>query len=378
MARRHDRERRGKSVRNRQSRGCRFARTARASGTLKSKLRGIRFLLAVAFVVRCIGGPADGLAAQVSLNLMTFNIKGDGGSLAERTGANSWYPLFGNGAARKERALSVIGTYGPDLLSVQELKENQLADLLGSAALAGYAYYGAGRETGTTGDSNGVFYRTSRFTRLDQGDFWLSSTPDVPGTVFPGNGSDTGNPRMATWMKLYDNQSKATYFVLSTHWSLDSLARQQGASLIRTQIEKLAGDLPIIALGDLNSTQTSTEYRRLSGALNPSGFQLTNAYRDVYPTSSGQERTFHDWTGNTSGSSIDHIFYSTGSIFDAVSANIVHTSFAGKYPSDHFPVTANLLVTVVPEPASVVMLATGLSAIVFWRGHNRRRARAGN
>ena len=365
-------------MRNRQSSGCRFARAASAPCARRIRLRGAGVLLAVALVAACFGGPAVSQAAQVSLNVMTFNIKGDGGSLGERTSANSWYPLIGNGAARKERALSVIGTYDPDLMSVQELKENQLADLLGSTALAGYAYYGAGRETGTTGDSNGVFYRTSRFTRLDQGDFWLSSTPDVPGTVFPGNGSDTGNPRMATWMKLYDNQSKATYFVLSTHWSLDSLARQQGASLIRTQIEQLAGDLPIIALGDLNSTQTSTEYRRLSGALNPSGFQLTNAYRDVYPTSSGQERTFHDWTGNTSGSSIDHIFYSTGSIFDAVSANIVHTSFAGKYPSDHFPVTANLLVTVVPEPASVVMLATGLSAIVFWRGHNRRRARAGN
>ena len=364
-------------MRNRQSSGCGSVRLVGAPRALRGKFRGAVLLLTAVLLVWPIGGPAEGLAAQVSLNLMTFNIKGDAGSLGERTSANSWYPLFGNGAARKERALSVIGTYGPDLLSVQELKENQLADLLGSTALAGYAYYGVGRETGTTGDSNGVFYRTSRFTRLDQGDFWLSSTPGVPGTVFPGNGSDTGNPRMASWMKLYDNQSKATYFVLSTHWSLDSLARQQGASLIRTQIEQLAGGLPIIAMGDLNSTQTSTEYRRLSGALNPSGFQLTDAYRDVFPTTGSQERTFHDWTGNTSGSSIDHIFYSTSSIFDAVSANIVHTSFAGKYPSDHFPVTANLLVTVVPEPASGVLLVAGVTAIVVWRGRIRRRARAG-
>jgi endonuclease/exonuclease/phosphatase family metal-dependent hydrolase len=328
----------------------------------RGKLRGAVLLLA-------------SHAAQVSLNLMTFNIKGDAGTLADRTAANSWYSLLG-GSARRERALSVIGTASPDLMSVQELKENQLTDLLGSTALAGYAYYGAGRETGTTGDRNGVFYRTSRFTRIDQGDFWLSSTPDVPGTVFPGNGSDNANPRMASWMKLYDNQSKATYFVLSTHWSLDSLARQQGASLIRTQIEQLAGGLPIIAMGDLNATESSTEYRRLLGTLNPSGFQLTDAYRDVFPTPSGQERTFHDWTGNTSGSSIDHIFYSTGSIFDAVAANIVHTSFAGKYPSDHFPVTAKLMVTVVPEPGTAVMLLVGVAAIVVWRGRNRRKKHA--
>ncbi|MGD9647397.1 MAG: endonuclease/exonuclease/phosphatase family protein [Pirellulales bacterium] len=298
-------------------------------------------------------------ADQVALNLMTFNIKGDGGTLPERLNENSWYSLFVNGTARRERALTVIGDYGPDLLSVQELKDNQLADLLASTQLAGYDYYGVGRATGTSGDRNGVFYRAARFTRLDQGDFWLSTTPDVPGTVFAGNGTDTANPRMATWLKLYDNQSHATYFVLSTHWSLDSLARRQGATLIHSQIEQLAGDMPIIVMGDLNATQSSTEYRTLAGTLDPAGYQLTNAYRDVFPTTGSQERTFHDWTGATFGSSIDHIFYSTDSIFDAVSANIVRTDFNDKYPSDHYPVTANLLVTVVPEPATAIMLLFG-------------------
>jgi endonuclease/exonuclease/phosphatase family metal-dependent hydrolase len=328
--------------------------------------------MAVIVVAGHLVVPTLAPAEQVALNLMTFNIKGDSGSLAERVGENSWYPLFGNGAARKERALAVIGAYGPDLLSVQELKENQLADLLGSTELAGYEYYGAGRETGLAGDRNGVFYRASRFTRLAEGDFWLSSTPDVPGTVFAGNGSDTGNPRMASWLKLYDNQSQGTYFVLSTHWSLDSLARRQGSTLIRSQIEQLAGGLPIIVMGDLNATQSSTEYGTLIGKSSPTGFQLTSAYRDVFPTTGSQERTFHDWTGATSGSSIDHIFYSTGSIFDAVAANIVHTSFAGKYPSDHFPVTANLLVTVVPEPTTVVMLSLGAVAIVLTIGCRRQ------
>ncbi|MBX9790698.1 MAG: endonuclease/exonuclease/phosphatase family protein [Pirellulales bacterium] len=330
------------------------------------------FLVAVIIATCHFVYSTNAPAAQVALNLMTFNIKGDGGSFGERLGENAWYPLFGNGPARRERALAVIGEYGPDLLSVQELKDNQLADLLGSTQLAGYEYYGVGRETGTTGDRNGVFYRSSRFTRLDQGDFWLSSTPDVPGTVFAGNGSDTGNPRMATWLKLYDNQSHGTYFVLSTHWSLDSLARRQGATLIRSQIEQLAGGLPIVVMGDLNSTQSSSEYGTLIGKSSPTGFQLTSAYRDVFPTTGSQERTFHDWTGATSGSSIDHIFYSTGSVFDAVAANIVHTSYNGKYPSDHFPVTVNLLVTVVPEPSSIVMalLGTALIGLAIARGRH--------
>src|SRR5262249_28480915 len=158
------------------------------------------------------------------------------------------------------------------------------------------------------------------------------------------------------------NQSHQTYFVLSTHWSLDTSARNQSAALLRSQIDALSGGLPLIVMGDFNTTLGSTALQNLSGATT-SGFDLTDSYREVFPTVSSNEATFHDFTGNTSGSSIDHIFPSAG-MLHATSAAIVRTSYGGLYPSDHFPVTATLQAQVVPEPATLTLAIVGAAGII--------------
>ena len=296
----------------------------------------------------------------VDLKIMSFNIRYDDGNILSK---NGWYSLVDETGGRRLRAMAVIDTFGPDILGVQEMLPLQYTDLTTTAPLAGFGYFGQGRNGGDVGERCGIFYRSSRFTALDEGDFWLSSTPTVPGTTFTGGGSDTGNPRMANWLILYDNQSLQSYFVLNTHWSLDSQARNLSGNLIRDQIKELAGDLPLIVLGDFNTTLGSTALNNLTGVNDPTGFHLTDAYRSVYPTVGSNEATFHNFTGNTSGSSIDHIFYSADT-FTATSAEIVHTSFpTNLYPSDHFPLTATLQVTVVPEVSSVVLLTVGMAGL---------------
>jgi endonuclease/exonuclease/phosphatase family metal-dependent hydrolase len=302
----------------------------------------------------------------VTLNLMSFNIRQDDGGLANRASTNGWYKLFSDSGGRRDRALSTIQTYNPDLLGIEEALPNQLSDLQVSAALAGYGYYGPGRAADGGNEHGGIFYRTSRFTPTGQGSFWLSATPTVPGTTFTGGGTDTGNPRMVNWMKLADNKTGQTYFVANTHWSLDSQARQLSANLMRTQFAALSGGLPMIVLGDFNTTLTSSPLQTLTGATNPSGFQLTDAYRKVFPTVSPNEATYHNFTGTTSGSSVDHIFYSA-STFTATAAAIVRTTYNGLYPSDHYPITATLQVTPVPEPATVGLAVAGAACILLWR-----------
>jgi len=304
---------------------------------------------------------ANGFAQSVvDIKIMSFNIRQDNGDIGNRVSGNGWYPLLGNNGGRKDRALSVISTYNPDLLGVEEMLPNQYADLAGSAALAGYGYFGQGRNGGDVGERCGIFYKLSRFTELSEGEFWLSTTPTVPGTTFTGNGTDTGNPRMANWMILQDHQSHQSYFVLNTHWSLDTLAEQQSASFIRQEIKSLSGDLPLIVMGDFNSTLTSSALKNLVGTNDPTGFQLQDSYRSVYPTVGPNEATFHNFTGTTSGSAIDHILFSSGD-FAATSAEIVHTVFANnKYPSDHFPITATLQVAVVPEASTVLLVGSFL------------------
>lgn len=301
-------------------------------------------------------------ACAAELRVMTFNIKGDElGIDPER----SWRLLdisdpnvFSITPNRDERAIRVIADYGPDILGVQELKLVQRNDLLD--AFPDLSFYGQGRRGGTTDDANGIYFRQDRFDLLDQGDFWLSETPNVPGTTFVGNGSDTGNPRMATWVKLHDQQSEQDYFVLNTHWSLDSQASRDSAALIQSMLPSLAGDLPILLLGDLNATQNSSAYQTLRGLNDPNSELLSDSFIDAQGIDG---RTYHNWSGGVNGTRIDHILHSSND-FVTDSAQIIRTTFdGGLYPSDHYPVTVTF--TVVPEPN--LLSAVGILMLVFLR-----------
>lgn len=294
-----------------------------------------------------------GAVRASELRLMTFNIKGDAATLFDIGNREKSWKFFDlsdpfnpiEGPHRRDRAISVIRQFGPDILGVQELKNNQRNDL--SDAFPEFGFYGQGREGGNSGDRNGIYYRTSRFDLIDQGDFWLSETPTVPGTTFQGFGGDLGNPRMATWVKLFDQQTDKTYFVLNTHWSLDSLARRQSAALIQEMLPGLAGNLPILLLGDLNATRHRSEYATLRGLDDPGDVPLDDSFVDGGGVDG---RSFHNFNGGVSGSRIDHILH-TSQDFEGLDASIVRTTFDnGLFPSDHYPVTVTLLV--VPEPSA--------------------------
>jgi endonuclease/exonuclease/phosphatase family metal-dependent hydrolase len=318
-------------------------------------------------------------AQSPDLNVMTFNIRGAfyGGDPID-----SWVWLNVNnpsnylaGPHRRDRAIATIRSAAPDIMGVQELKPLQRDDLL--AAFPEYQYVGRGRDITGNDDSNGIFFRSSRFSLLDQGDFWLSSTPNTPGTTFTGSGSDTLNPRMATWIKLLDHINNDTYFVMSTHWSLDSLARTQSAQLIQSFLPSLSNGLPILMLGDLNTTSTSTAYRTLRDLTSNTGIDLADAFVDAQGVDG---RTFHNYAGGVSGSRIDHILYTAGaaSPFSPLSASILRNSYdGGLYPSDHYPVLVRFQVA-VPELSSSMLLGT---LLVIGGGYaltrSRLRARRG-
>ena len=91
------------------------------------------------------------------------------------------------------------------------------------------------------------------------------------------------------------------------------------------------------------ATSTSAEehegYRTIV-AESPTGPQLRDAYRVVHPDMEPDEATFHNFSGNRRGRRIDFVLGTAE--FRVTAADIERTSLDGRYPSDHFPVTAVL------------------------------------
>jgi endonuclease/exonuclease/phosphatase family metal-dependent hydrolase len=92
-------------------------------------------------------------------------------------------------------------------------------------------------------------------------------------------------------------------------------------------------------MGDLNTSEDSAPLRALVGEA-ASGRRLFDSYRRVHPNRSPEESTFNHWRGTTEGSRIDFILHSEE--FTPTEAAIIRTSYDGRWPSDHYPITATL------------------------------------
>jgi endonuclease/exonuclease/phosphatase family metal-dependent hydrolase len=289
-------------------------------------------------------GSLDACSAEARLKVMTFNIRYDSGG----SGPGAW---SSGTEPRRDRVLSVVRDELPDVLGIQEALVHQVNDL--ASGLEGYEVFGVGRDDGEmSGEYMGVLYRTSRLTRIDGGHFWLSTTPEVPGTVFAGSGSN----RMATWVVLRDALTSRGLFFLNTHWdNVSASSRELSGALIHERLETLAGSLPRIVTGDFNEGSDASGVKALLSAASTPDRTLLDAYREAHPEVRPDEATFHDFTGGTAGVPIDFVLHSAP--FTAVDAAIVRTSFQGAYPSDHFPVTSVLAWTNANggEPCSALL-----------------------
>lgn len=272
------------------------------------------------------------IADSAELRVMSFNIRFARAGHSEEASENNWddakYP-------RRERTIRVIREYRPDLLGVQEARDGQITDI--REALPAFEFYGIGRDDGKTGgEFSGIFFLKERFTRKDAGSFWLSPTPQKEGTTFSFNKL----PRIASWVRLADNKTNREFVLLNMHWDhQDAEARNKSAALVREQLSMIAKDVPTIVMGDLNSKEDTKAFITLTSA-DDSGRKLADSYREVHPTRTPDEASFDGWKGTIKGSRIDFVLHTAE--FTPTAAEIVRTNYDGRWPSDHYPVTATL------------------------------------
>lgn len=259
-----------------------------------------------------------------SLRVATFNIRFG----TAKDGENHW-------EQRRQLFFATVKKMDADVIGFQEVLAFQFDEI--KAAIPGYELIGAGRNDGKCdGEFVPVAFKSDRFNRVEFGHFWLSPTPDTPGS----RGWDAKLPRMATWVRLKDKSSGKTLLFVNTHFDhIGKQARIESAKLLRKRLKSWSGAEPAILVGDFNARETDEPYRELVGE-KPGEIHLLDAFRIAHPQRMKDEGTFHGFTGDRTRGRIDWILYTPD--FATVSCEVAHDTENHRYPSDHFPVVAVL------------------------------------
>ena len=269
----------------------------------------------------------DGRVAN-DVRVMSFNVRYG----TANDGENHWN-------LRKGFLLETITTFDPDLLGTQETLAFQ-RDFL-AEKLPDYDVLGVGRTDGKEdGEMMAIFYRKTRFRKLNSGHFWFSETPQIAGS----KSWDSALPRMVTWVKLSDLVSVDAPPILffNTHFDhLGTLARLESARLLRRHIESTGKDCSIVVTGDFNTAENSEPYEALFSDVDGHESPVVDTFRIAHPAIGSSEGTFSEFRSDAvDGDRIDWIGASRN--WKVVDAAIDHTARDGRTPSDHFPVTATL------------------------------------
>ncbi|HEY9342617.1 MAG TPA: endonuclease/exonuclease/phosphatase family protein [Hanamia sp.] len=241
--------------------------------------------------------------------------------------------INGNGWAMRSPVITaLIRFHDFDVFGTQEGYKNQLDDI--TDALPQYVYYGRGRDDGKDkGEHSAIFYKKDKFKLLDKGDFWLSQTPDKPSLGWDA----TCCNRICSWVYLQDKKSGKKFYFFNAHFDHQGVqARQESSKLVLQKMKDIAGKVPAMFTGDLNGSQSSDWYKAIanSGLLKDTYFQVK------YPYANNASFNGFGATKSDNNEIIDHIFISDD--FAVKKWGLLTDTYHGKYPSDHFPVVAEI------------------------------------
>lgn len=298
--------------------------TAEGMLRLLSPLR--RWRLCVFALAGMAAGSAGAAApAAPELRVMSYNVRNSNA----QDGENAW-------PKRIDLLFDPITQFGPDLIGFQEVLAVQHDEIV--KRLSGYAFSGVARDDGKRkGEWCLIGYRRDRFTVVKHGDFWLSEQPEIAGS----KSWDAALTRLCSWVRLRETATGREVVFANTHFDHKGVvARQEASRVISAQLSKIAAGVPAILTGDLNINEDNPAYAVLTRPTTPGAIAWIDAYRAVHSQRQPDEASFHGFKGGTAGSRIDFVFHT--SHFTATAATIDRTAREGRYPSDHYPVTAVL------------------------------------
>jgi endonuclease/exonuclease/phosphatase family metal-dependent hydrolase len=266
---------------------------------------------------------------------MSFNVRG---SFRDRGTPNAW-------PERAALNVETIRRYAPDVIGFQELQSRNLETY--GETLPRYAH-SLGPEYGNRErpNYNAIFFDPSRLRLLDAGGFWLSETPQRYSSSW-----ESRVVRCASWAYFELSDARLSFVHLNTHLDhVSSPARREGSRLILRRLadfpRRHEDDTPVLVTGDFNCRPGTTTYRNF----------VNGGFVDTYLVAGGDAdretaHTFHAFKGafyrdarpGLGPRRIDWILLrDPGGRLRPVSHSIVRDHAGETYPSDHYPILADL------------------------------------
>lgn len=174
------------------------------------------------------------------MQVVTFNLRCDNDYDAE----NRWQ-------FRKGLVLDKIDAEKPDIMGFQEVTVC-MANFL-KRYLFDYTFVGCGRDADYGGENNMIAFRRDKFELMFLETFWLSPTPDVPGSRYA---DQSPCPRVCTHVILRPLDGEKMFHYYNTHLDhVSDRARVLGAGAVMRHIaaDLKRHDLPVIVTGDMNA-----------------------------------------------------------------------------------------------------------------------------
>jgi endonuclease/exonuclease/phosphatase family metal-dependent hydrolase len=260
--------------------------------------------------------------AQQEIKVMSYNIRLDVAS----DGENRW-------DARKDKVASLMNYYEADFIGAQEVLHHQLKYL--QENLNGYSYIGVGRDDGKqAGEYSCIFYKKDKFDVVQQSTFWLSPTPDSI-----SKGWDAAIVRVCTYGLFKNKKTKQLFWVFNTHFDhIGKNSRVESAKLIVEKIKELnTKNYPVILSGDFNVRPEDAPIIYVTG-------EMQNT-RTISKLVHGPLETWNAFKFNVKPDGcIDYIFISKDKRMSVSKFATITDSYDLKYPSDHLPVMATILI----------------------------------
>lgn len=223
----------------------------------------------------------------------------------------------------------IIVAQNADIYCLQE-NRNEISDYL-LKELPGFAF--SNTIYRSKQPINAILYSTKRFEKIQEGGFWLSPTPDVENSKFPG-----ATRRVANWILLKDKITGKPLCVVNAHYTHDS----EQARLLQIEVtlnftKTIPKNVPAIMTADFNCGMESK----------PIAKALAVGWIDSYTTVHGPADpggTAHRFLGEKVAKTrkkIDHILHTN--LLKSVAAEVIKDNYKGRYPSDHYFVSAELV-----------------------------------